>query len=89
MLNGLPAPISMSRGMNRLDAPLRGLVLDDLRFHELLRLTETCRSWRTLSSVTQINWITVEGLRAAHMMNKMTRCRVLCVDAHDLTCFAT
>ena len=80
----------MSRGMNRLDAPLRGLVLDDLRFDELLRLTETSRSWRaTLSSVTRINWITVEGLRAAHMMNKMTRCRVLCVDAHDLTCFAT
>ena len=68
--------------MNRLDAPLRGLVLDDLRFEELLRLTETCRSWRAaLSSVTAINWIPVEGLRATHMMNKMTRCRVLRVDA--------
>lgn len=75
----------MSRGMNRLDAPLRGLVLDDLRFHELLRLTETCRSWRNaLTSVTEINCITVEGLRAAHMMNKMTRCRVLWVDARDM-----
>ena len=82
MLNGLSAP--MSRGMNRLDAPLRGLVLDDLWFHELLRLTETCRSWRgCLSSVTRINWITVEGLRAAHMMNKMTRCRVLKVSARS------
>lgn len=74
----------MSRGMNRLDAPLRGLVLDDLWFNELLRLTETCRSWRAcLSSVTAINWITVEGLRATHMMNKMTRCRVLRVDARN------
>ena len=68
--------------MNRLDAPLRGLVLDDLWFNELLRLTETCRSWgAAISSVTAINWITVEGLRAAHMMSKMTRCRVLQVDA--------
>ena len=71
-----------ARGMNRLDAPLRGLVLDDLWFNELLRLTETCRSWgAAISSVTAINWITVEGLRAAHMMSKMTRCRVLQVDA--------
>ena len=70
--------------MNRLDAPLRGLVLDDLRFHELLRLSETCRSWRAaLSSVTAINWIPVEGLRATHMMNKMTRCRVLKVSARS------
>ena len=86
MLNGLPAPISMSRGMNRLDAPLRGLVLDDLRFHDILRVTETCRSWRAaISSVTEIHWIKVEGLRAAHMMNKMTRCRFLCVDAQDFS----
>ena len=77
---GLPAP--MSRGMNRLDAPLRGLVLDDLWFDELLQLTETCRTWRAaISAVTAINWIPVEGLRATHMMNKMTRCRVLRVDA--------
>ena len=72
--------------MNRLDAPLRGLVLDDLRFHDILRVTETCRSWRAaISSVTEIHWIKVEGLRAAHMMNKMTRCRFLCVDAQDFS----
>ena len=82
MLNGLPAP--MSRGMNRLDAPLRGLVLDDLDFGELLRLSETSRSWRAaLSSVTEIHWIPGAGLRVTNMMTKMTRCRALWVSARD------
>ena len=70
--------------MNRLGAPLSGLVLGHLHWHELLDVSVTCRSWRAaLSSVTQISWIRGGGLRATLLMNKMTRCRVLYVDGRD------
>ena len=76
--------INSATKMNRLGAPLSGLVLDHLHWHELLDVSVTCRSWRAaLSSVTQISWIRGAGLRATLLMNKMTRCRVLYVDGRD------
>ena len=74
--------------MRRLPAPLRGLVLDHLRFPDVLSATTTDRTGRAaLGSVRRLSGVNDRVMSSPHLLNKVPRCEVIHIESRNALVF--
>ena len=74
--------------MRRLPAPLRGLVLDHLRFPDVLSATTTDRTGRALlGSVRRLSGVNDRVMSSPHLLNKVPLCEVIHIESRNALVF--
>ena len=82
------ATLSCARVMRRLPAPLRGLVLDHLRFPDVLSATTTDSAGRrSLGSVRRLSGVNDRFMSSPHLLNKVPLCEAIDIDSKNALVF--
>ena len=77
-----------ARVMRRLPAPLRGLVLDHLRFPDVLSATTTDSAGRrSLGSVRRLSGVNDRFMSSPHLLNKVPLCEAIEIKSKNALVF--